>query len=229
MAYARRIQPLLKPERYQLTSDMAGIGMNFDAEPNREANVEDTIYFASIDGMEAGDLRTLSVLTTWMDIYSPWIIVDRLARLVVNTGSRRVLAYWASIARWKRHDSRFFRLAGLYRGRRINLLPSGTDFLISRNGEDPRFQAVSLRVPMKTLRQREMDVISPDRVQKKNLFIRYRIMMGPTYRSDTWAMLDLHRDLTPADLARRTYSSYPTAWHVKKDWETINGNQERGR
>ena len=225
MAYERQIMPFQEPGRAQLTSDMAGIGMNFDARPNREANVEDTIFFASVEGMDRGDLRTLSVLTMWLESYFPRVLVDRLTRLVAEEGSKRVRAYWASIARWKKSDRRFERMAGSNRGRKVDLLESGTDFLIRRNGEDPRFASGPLRVPKKTLRRREMDVIPPAKVQKSNLFIRYRIMIGPTYRSDIWALLEMHPDLSPAEIARRVYASYPTAWHSRKDWELLNGHQ----
>lgn len=221
MAYERVILPSEEPERDQLTSDMAGIGMSFAARENTEANVENTIYFASVDGMERNDLRTLSVLTMWIEVYVPWIIVDRLTALVRESSSDRVRAYWASIARWKSSDRRFARLAKLYKGPRLDLT-SGTEFLITRNGEDERFKGTFLRVANKTVRRRERDVFPPATVQRTNLLIRYRIMMGPTYRSDMWAMLDLHPDLSPAELARRTYGSYPTAWYVKKEWAIIH-------
>ena len=42
--------------------------------------------------------------------------------------------------------------------------------------------------------------------------------MGPTYRSDMWAALEINPDLTPAELARQTYGSFPTAV-IALDWE----------
>ena len=56
--YARKLLAPEKPSSSSLTSDLAGIGMHFAAKPNREANIEDTIFFASLDGMEKEDLRT---------------------------------------------------------------------------------------------------------------------------------------------------------------------------
>ena len=223
MAFARKIIPAVEPFSEQLSSSMAGIEMNFDALPDREANIEDTIYFASMDGMDRGDLRTLSILTMWLESYSKWVIVDRLFRLVEQTDSRRVKIYWKAIAKWKQNDRRFRRFEDLYRGKKEDLLESGTDFLLVRNGEDPRFADGPLRVPLKTLRRRDMDVIRPARIQKNNLFLRYRIMMGPTFRSDMWALLDLHPKINTAELARRTYGSYPTAWQVKRDWGIVHG------
>ena len=50
---------------------------------------------------------------------------------------------------------------------------------------------------------------------------RRRIMLGPSYRADMWAELDRNPTLTAAELARRTYGSFATAWHVLRDWELL--------
>jgi hypothetical protein len=44
-----------------------------------------------------------------------------------------------------------------------------------------------------------------------------RILIGPTYRADMWSALDDDSQLSAAELARRTYGSFATAWHVKQD------------
>jgi len=37
-----------------------------------------------------------------------------------------------------------------------------------------------------------------------------------------WAQLENDPTLSPADLARRTYGSFATAWQVKRDWQLLN-------
>ena len=64
-------------------------------------------------------------------------------------------------------------------------------------------------------------------MQKYNLNLRFRIMMGPTYRSDMWAALERDPDLSPAEVARQTYGSFASAWRVKKDWEILRSNGHR--
>lgn len=221
MAFTKRIEPEAEPSRDQLTNDMAGIGMHFSAHPNYEANIEDTIYFASVDGMDRDDFRTLSVMTHWLHFYSRLVNTDRLTRLVSASDSERVRAYWTGVAIWKRADPRFRRLAKLYQGPRIDLT-SGTEFLVTRDGENWRFQDGPLRVPMKTLRERDMDVLPLEFMKRHNMFIRYRLIIGPGYRADMWAMLDLHPELTTAELARRTYGSFSTAWSAHRDWRVVN-------
>jgi hypothetical protein len=48
--------------------------------------------------------------------------------------------------------------------------------------------------------------------------------MGPGYRADMWAALEAEPTLKPAELARRTYGPFATAWRVKRvkqDWQVL--------
>jgi hypothetical protein len=36
-----------------------------------------------------------------------------------------------------------------------------------------------------------------------------------------WAELDRDPSLSAAELARRSYGSFATAWHVKRDWQVL--------
>ena len=42
-----------------------------------------------------------------------------------------------------------------------------------------------------------------------------RVMLGPSYRADMWAELESDPSLPPAELARRAYGSFATAWQVR--------------
>jgi hypothetical protein len=46
-------------------------------------------------------------------------------------------------------------------------------------------------------------------------------MLGPSYRADMGAELEADPALSPAELARRTYGSFATAWQVKHDWQVL--------
>ena len=221
MAYKRATAPRNPASGEDLTRAMTGIGMRFTAEPAKDPNIEDTLIAASIEGMEQGDLRVLSVLVTWIQIHCQWINADRLTRAVSTEQSERVKAFWAATAQWQKKDRRFARMSKLYTGPRINILTVGTDFQINRKGEDPRFENTPLRVPADTLRNRESDVITPTELAGTHSTYRRRILMGPTYRADMWAELEKHPTLSAAELARRTYGSFATAWQVKKDYEIL--------
>lgn len=221
MAFRRPSVPPRRPSESELTRDMIGIGMRFAGDANPEAPIEETLVFASSLGMDDADLRVLSVLTTWLGMHANHVHADRLVRCVAEQPSIRVRAYWAAIAHWLRKDRRFARLAALYDGPTVDLLPVGTDFQIARRGEDERFKDSILRVPSGTLRHREADVLAPDVLLGRHHGYRNRIKMGPTWRADVWTVLEQTPSLSVAEAARRVGCSFSTAWQVAQDFALI--------
>jgi hypothetical protein len=208
---------------------MMGIGMNFAAPAARNPNIEDTLFFAAIEGMEKADLRVLAVLVTWFGVHAPWVNADRLTKLASSTKAPRVRAFWSALARWQAKDRRFSRLAKVYVGPRLDLLETGADFQVRRHGEDERFLGGPLRVPANLLRDRQSDVLSPAELARRHPAFRCRVMIGPTYRADMWAELERDSDLSAAQLARRTYGSFATAWHVRRDFALVRSSRAPGR
>jgi hypothetical protein len=206
-----------------LTGALVGIGMAFAMDGAPNPNIEDTLLAASIEGMEGGDLRVLSVLMTWLEVHAAWINADRLTARVDQQSSDRVRAFWSAVAQWLGKDRRLARMAKAYAGPRLDLLATGTEFHLNRAGEDARFKGSPLRVPAGVLRNRKGDVLSPKELARRHSAYRRRIEMGPSYRADMWAALDKDPALSAAALARLTYGSFATAWHVKRDWDLLKG------
>ncbi|MEO0594225.1 MAG: hypothetical protein AAFZ38_11650 [Myxococcota bacterium] len=125
MAFRRATALSDHPDEATLTRDMVGIGMNFAAEANPSAPIEETLVYASATGMDDHDLRVLAVLTTWVGVHHKRINTDRLVRCVSEHGSNRVHAYWAAIVRWLSKDRRFARIAKLHDGPPVELLLVG--------------------------------------------------------------------------------------------------------
>jgi hypothetical protein len=118
-------------------------------------------------------------------------------------------------------DRRFARLARIYTAGRIDLLLTGTDFQVQRHGEDPRFEGSPLGVPADVLRDRAADVEQPAELSRRHHAYGCRVMIGPTYRADMWAALEDNPTLSAAVLARKTYGSFATAWHVRHDFAVV--------
>jgi hypothetical protein len=223
MAFRRNLLGEALPGSDILTSAMVGIGMLFAADGLSNPNIEDTLMGASIEGMGKDDLRVLAVLMTWLEVHSRWINADRLTYLVVAHPEARVKAFWSAVGRWLSKDRRFARLVQGHQGAAVDLLATGTDFHLRRAGEDPRFAGSALRVPAGVLRDRKGDVLSPAELARRHGAYRRRILLGPSYRADMWAELDRDPGLSAAELARRTYGSFATAWQVKQDWALLDG------
>lgn len=221
MAFSRATSPEPKPVPDELTARMVGIGMNFAAKEEVDADIESTLLHASVVGMDDGDFRVLAVLTTWLGVHHTYVNADRLVRLVGSHPSERVRAYWASVATWLKKDRRFARLAAAYQGAPIGLLPTGTELQIKRRGEDERFTGSKLRVPKGTLRDRREDVLSPEVLVRRHAGYRNRVRMGPTFRADVWTALERAPDASIADIARRASCSFATAWQVAQDFRLL--------
>ena len=219
MGFSRVTEPAPIPEAEDLTSHMAGIGMNFAAQPHWNANIEDTLFRASELGMLSHDFRVLSVLTTWLGVHHARINADRLVRVVSGDNRERLRAYWAAIAQWLDKDRRFQRLRSLYDRPYVDLLPTGTDFQLERRGVDPRFEGSPLRVPEGTLRDRPSDVATPELLVKHHRGYRNRVLMGSGWRADVWTVLEDAPDISVAEAARRSYASFATAWQVSQDFQ----------
>jgi hypothetical protein len=200
---------------------MVGIGMGFAGPSAPDPNIEDTLLFASREAMEKDDLRVLAVLVTWFGVHSAWVNADRLTRLVAKEKSPRVRALWTAFAIWQRHDRRFTRMAGIYKEARLDVLSTGTEFLIRRHGEDARFADTCLRVPANVLRDRPADVATPEELARLHTGYRCRAMIGPSYRADAWSQLETEPELSAAEVARRAYASFATAWQTKRDFSIV--------
>lgn len=222
MAFSRVTALTDRPDDEALTRDMAGIGMNFAAKANPSALLEETLVHASGLGMDDHDHRVLAVLTTWLGVHHGHINADRLVRCVAEHPSKRVRAYWSAIARWLSKDRRFARLAKIHGGRPVELLPVGTDFQITRRGEDDRFVGSVLRVPAGTLRDRKADVLAADVLVRRHAGYRNRVLMGPTWRADIWTVLEAEPHGNVAETARRAACSFATAWQVVQDFRLLH-------
>jgi len=224
MAFSRATSPEPTPAPAELTARMVGIGMNFAAKAQTDADIESTLVHASVLGMDEGDLRVLAVLTTWLGVHHTHVNADRLVRLVSAHPSERVRVYrvyWAAVATWLKKDRRLARLAGAYEGAPIELLPTGTEFQVKRRGEDERFTGSRLRVPKGTLRDRQEDVLSPEVLVRRHAGYRNRVLMGPSFRADVWTALEHAPDLSIADVARKASCSFATAWQAAQDYRLL--------
>jgi hypothetical protein len=224
MAFSRATSPEPTPAQGDLTARMVGIGMNFAAKAEADAEIESTLLHASVLGMDDGDLRVLAVLTTWLGVHHTHVNADRLVRLVVAHPSERVRTYWSAIATWLKKDRRLARLGGAYDGAPIELLPTGTEFQVKRRGEDERFTGSKLRVPKGTLRDRHEDVLPPEVMVRRHAGYRNRVLMGPSFRADVWTALEHAPDLSIADIARKASCSFATAWQAAQDYRLLQAS-----
>ncbi|MDP7114584.1 MAG: hypothetical protein QGH45_21605 [Myxococcota bacterium] len=221
MAFRRTIRPPSRPAPDTLTRHMVGLGMNFAARPLPDANIEDTLVFASEVGMLDHDLRVLGLLVQWIGVHHAHILADRLVRVIQDHEAPRVRSFWAGVAIWLDGDRRFARMKMFHQGPRVELLPVGNAFQVERRGEDPRFREGPLIVPAGTLRECSADLLPPCELARRHAGYRNRVRMGPTWRANVWTVLEADPDIRAAEAARRAYCSFATAWQTKQDFDLL--------
>jgi hypothetical protein len=195
--------------------------VNLAATPEPDADIEMTLVHASIAGMEGQDLRVLALLTTWLGVHHTYVNADRLIRFVAAQESQRVQAYWAAVSRWLACDRRLARLGHAPPGSPIELLPAGNAFQVARHGEDERFAGSCMSVPRGTLRDRTADVLTPEELARHHRGYRHRVLLGPSWRADVWAVLEAAPDLSVAEAARRAGCAFATAWQASRDFRVL--------
>ena len=221
MSYKRKILPNKFAEKNELSQDMAGIGFLITANESKNPNIEDTLIAISLEGLK-GDYRSLALLVNWLELHQDAINADRLIKMInLLRKNERFLCFWSACAKNILVHSRFKKLTKFYKKKRMDLLSVGTEFQLSRFGEDPRFQKSYMRVPANVLRNRPRDILSPARLAKLHAAYRYRIIIGPSYRADQWALLEQSKVSTATELAQLSYSSFGCAWQAKQDFEII--------
>ncbi len=229
MSFKREINPVCFYQNAELNSALISIGIRIAGQKSlTDFNIEDVLISASIEGICQEDYRVLGLMVDWIEIHGKLINVDRLAKIVSILNDEKVRRFWKAISQWQSKDIRFKKIGKVSKIRgSADLLDVGTDFLIRKNGEDERFKGSALRVPNLTLRHRLDDIHSPQTLSQINLFYRFRLMIGASYRADLWALLEKKPHLTPTELARLTYSSFATAWGVKRDFEIFRQLESR--
>jgi hypothetical protein len=209
------------PRGAELTGKLIGIGFKIGGIKEENPNIEDTIIAAAIEGM-TGDFRTLSLLTDWLLVHAEILNVERLYKALKNLNNQRVNAYFASIGWQIKKDPRFKKIESLYKGQKLFLDTNQSyEFLVSRNGEDRRFEKTKLIVANGSLRSRPVDIATPREMVQMHKDYYYRTLIGPSFRADMVSCFLRERNISAADLARRCYGSFATAWQVVSDMSLI--------
>ena len=217
-----------------LDSDLRAIGFNLSVKKaSINPNIELSLISASIEAINLKDNRIAGLLVDWITIHYLRINVDRLTKFVFSLDDSEytfVKIFWqANAQRLYAKDQRFKRLS-LYTGKRIDFadrfIKKGqkkvSKILIKIKGEDKRFKKTCIRVPNGYFSKRENQIFPATAIAKNHASYRYRVMMGPSYRADLWALLDSEPNLSAYALGKKAHCSYRTAYIAKKDYELLN-------
>jgi hypothetical protein len=92
---------------------------------------------------------------------------------------------------------------------------------IRMKGLDDRFEGTCIRVPKNLFSHRPQQIFSAESIARRHMGFRYRVMFGPSYRADIWALLRRNPDLSGYRLAKLAHCSTATALRIKQDYEIV--------
>lgn len=217
-----------------LDSDLLAIGFNVNCKKQSiNPNIESAIISASVEAVNNKDTRIGGLLVDWITAHYLRINVDRLTKFIFSLDSREykfVKIFWcANAQRLFTKDQRFKRLSNLYRNKRVNFADrfintkaqKVTKMLIKIKGEDERFKKTCIRVPKGYFSKRPHQIFPVSVIAKNHLTYRYRVIMGPSYRADLWALLEKNPHISAYALGKKVHCSYRAAYIAKKDYELL--------
>ena len=231
MAFRRPSPRLLRGSELEASLRGVGLRLGTSATLLEEICSPEQVLVSAVAEAIPRDLRTLSVVTTWLEVHGDRLHIAELMRYLVTAHEEtadpiRFAAYWSAIAQRRRSDARWAKVARRFAGSPTYLgeLPGDLEEAqVARKGADHRFAGSRLRVPRGMLRDRAADVDDPATLARRNHWYRERIRQGSTYRADCWAELDVHPDISPAELARRVGCTYPVARLAASDHRILRG------
>ncbi len=204
-----------------LTKSLVGLGFLLSSESKKNVNIEHcliSLIKESFSNDLAYDLRLLALLVNWLEIHISQVNANRLIKLIEHLNNPKASRFLAAVFEYL-SDVRFKKFITNYSPKkRVQFLKSSS-FLVKKNGEDIRFKNTKLIIHSKALPNRPDLIMSLSLLAKSHLYYRYRVLLGPTYRSDIIANLSIDESLSPAELARHHFTNYQTSYKAKKDFQ----------
>ena len=224
MAFSRifKSEDFYKEE--ELTQSLSGLGFLLSSKTIKNANIEHGLM-SLLDEVFLNkstiDLRLLALMVNWLEIHITQVNANRFVKLLVDHNNKDILNFISSVFEFI-GDIRFNKFVQRYRHKKRTSLIKNSSFLIKKNGEDERFSKTNLIVHSKALPNRPELILSPKELSSKHIYYKYRVLLGPTYRSDVIANLSINPNLKVSDLARLHFTNYQTSYKAKKDFEVFS-------
>jgi len=217
-----------------LANDLHAIGINLSATKRSvDPSIEETLVRGVFWSIHHDDSRLISLIVDWISIHYQRINVDRLTSIVTQLPRENfkwIQIFWcAQGQRLVKKDKRFRRIAELYSGDRFDYIDRFkgphdkrlTAAYISLKGEDERFVDTCLRIPSGAFSQRPQQIFQAEEIARKHFQFRYRVMFGPTYRADIWAILRQNPHYSGYRLAKLAHCSRPSATRIMHDYHIV--------
>nr|BFD68584.1 hypothetical protein HAGR004_36060 [Bdellovibrio sp. HAGR004] len=176
-------------------------------------DLEGTLYEASLEVPHDG--RLFSLLCSWVAVHGDYVIIEKLMKLQKKAFSPWLVAIAICAAnlgfhQWKRLIKKPKEVIALGD---VKLALSS----IALKGEEPHFRENGFLIPKGSIRIRASDVLSQERLAKKNPQYRNRLLFGSCWRADIITAIEAGMK-TPYQISKTLGCTYEPAHRIFKEY-----------
>lgn len=174
----------------------------------------------------AEDYRIASVLMSWIKVHGNYVIVEKLIKLYEKACKEAAKPFpWMTlIAAWSVECgyNKWRKLVKKEVGPVYLYDPEISESAIRRKGLMSWLEPLGFRVPEKSLRIRETDVLTPKELIQFNPQYRNRYIFGASWRADIATAIQ-NGIATPMEISRAVGCSYEPAYRISHDYMLAMG------
>lgn len=179
-------------------------------------DIEGTLHEASLEVPK--DTRLFSLLCSWILVHGDYVIIEKLMKLQRKNHSPWLVALAICAGnkgfhQWKKLIKKQKEEYALVD---ISLAKSS----ISIKGEEPNFRKYGFWIPKGSIRIREGDVLTKERLVKKNLQYCNRLLFGSSWRADIITAIEKGIK-TPYQISKLLGCSYEPALRIFKEYNLV--------
>lgn len=177
-------------------------------------DIENTLYESSLEVFQ--DSRLFSLLASWVSVHGDYVIIEKLMKLQKKRNSPWLVALAICAVNLGFHQWK--RLIKKQKGELALVDIFLAKSFISIKGEEPNFRKFGFFIPVGSVRIRSSDVLSNEKLVKKNRQYRNRLLYGACWRADIITAIEKEIK-NPYQIAKTLGCSYEPAMRIYKEYK----------
>lgn len=177
-------------------------------------DIENTLYESTLEVFH--DSRLFALLASWISVHGDYVIIEKLMKLQKKQNSPWLVALAVCAVNLGFHQWK--RLIKKQKGEFALVDVSLAKSSISIKGAEPNFIESGFFIPAGSIRVRSIDILSREKLVKKNRQYRNRLLYGACWRADIITAIEKEIK-NPYQIAKTLGCSYEPAMRIYKEYK----------
>ena len=176
-------------------------------------DIETTLHEASLEVFQ--DSRLFSLLASWVSVHGDFVIIEKLMKL-----QKKQTSPWLVALAICASNLGFHQWNRLIKKQKVPLALVDVAIAkspISIKGDEPTYSKYGFFIPVGSIRIRSIDVLSTEKLVKKNRQFRNRLLYGACWRADIITAIEKEVK-NPYQIAKTIGCSYEPALRIFKEY-----------